>query len=124
MTHTFRRQAFLASALGAAGGIGGGGILVPLLTSVGGFSIHRAIPLTQVCVFGASIMNFVLVRSLPIHKCNHFYIRAYTVNLKATRQTIALIAGCRPFDLAIVAPMSSTAGSCWGGHQHGWLQAK
>ena len=28
---------FLASALGAAGGIGGGGIMVPMLVSVGGF---------------------------------------------------------------------------------------
>jgi hypothetical protein len=39
---------FIASALGAAGGIGGGGIMVPMLVAVGGFSIHHAIPLTQV----------------------------------------------------------------------------
>ena len=49
----FQQQAFLASALGAAGGIGGGGILVPLLTSVGGFSIHRAILLT--CCSGCCV---------------------------------------------------------------------
>lgn len=58
-----RTQAFLASALGAAGGIGGGGILVPLFTSLGGFSIHHAIPLTQACVLGASIMNFIQVHA-------------------------------------------------------------
>ncbi len=66
MDLSMERQAFLASALGAAGGIGGGGILVPLLTSIGGVTVHHAIPLTQVCVFGASIMNFTLVRgTLP-----------------------------------------------------------
>lgn len=41
---------FFASALGAAGGIGGGGIMVPMLVSVGGFSVHHAIPLTQATV--------------------------------------------------------------------------
>jgi len=50
---------FLASAIGAAGGIGGGGIMVPMLVSVGGFSVHHAIPLTQATVFGASIMNLI-----------------------------------------------------------------
>ena len=50
---------FFASALGAAGGIGGGGIMVPMLVSVGGFSVHHAIPLTQATVFGASVMNLV-----------------------------------------------------------------
>lgn len=50
---------FFASALGAAGGIGGGGIMVPMLVSLGGFSVHHAIPLTQATVFGASIMNLV-----------------------------------------------------------------
>uniref|UniRef100_A0A7S4NPF3 Uncharacterized protein n=1 Tax=Guillardia theta TaxID=55529 RepID=A0A7S4NPF3_GUITH len=50
---------FCASALGAAGGIGGGGIMVPLLVSVGGFSVHHAIPLTQATVLGASIMNLI-----------------------------------------------------------------
>ena len=65
-------QAFLASALGAAGGIGGGGILVPLFTSLGGFSIHHAIPLTQACVLGASVMNFIQVNSLPAScPCEH-----------------------------------------------------
>ena len=39
---------FLASSVGAAGGIGGGGIIVPLLVAVGGFGVHHAIPLTQV----------------------------------------------------------------------------
>ena len=50
---------FFASALGAAGGIGGGGIMVPMLVSLGGFSVHHAIPLTQATVFGASLMNLV-----------------------------------------------------------------
>ena len=31
---------FLASALGAAGGIGGGGIMVPMLVSIGGFRCY------------------------------------------------------------------------------------
>ena len=41
------------------GGIGGGGIMVPMLVSVGGFSVHHAIPLTQATVFGAAVMNLV-----------------------------------------------------------------
>lgn len=46
--------------LAAGGGIGGGGILVPLYTLVLGFDPKHAIPLSNVTVFGGAIANFIL----------------------------------------------------------------
>jgi uncharacterized membrane protein YfcA len=52
---------FICSALGlllaAGGGIGGGGILVPVLILVGQFSPKEAVPLTNICILGGSISN-------------------------------------------------------------------
>ncbi|GMH57278.1 hypothetical protein TrRE_jg11101, partial [Triparma retinervis] len=46
--------------LAAGGGIGGGGILVPIYTLVMGFSPKHAIPLSNVTVFGGSLANCYL----------------------------------------------------------------
>ena len=46
--------------IAASGGIGGGGILVPLLIMVFGFNPKYAIPLCNSTVFGSSITNVVL----------------------------------------------------------------
>ena len=43
--------------IAASGGIGGGGILVPLLILVFGFSPKHAIPLSNFCIVGSSITN-------------------------------------------------------------------
>ena len=43
--------------LAAGGGIGGGGILVPIYTLIMGFSPKHAIPLSNVTVFGGSLAN-------------------------------------------------------------------
>jgi uncharacterized membrane protein YfcA len=43
--------------IAAGGGIGGGGILVPIYILVLGFSSKRAIPLSNVTVFGGAIAN-------------------------------------------------------------------
>ena len=44
----------------AAGGIGGGGILVPLLMLVYGFAPKYAVPLSNFTIVGSSITNMVL----------------------------------------------------------------
>ena len=44
----------------AGGGIGGGGILVPIYILVMGFSPKHAIPLSNITVFGGSIANSIL----------------------------------------------------------------
>lgn len=46
--------------IAASGGIGGGGILVPLLILVYGFSPKHAIALSNFCIVGSSITNMVL----------------------------------------------------------------
>mmetsp|Transcript_17478 Transcript_17478/g.35935 ORF Transcript_17478/g.35935 Transcript_17478/m.35935 type:complete len:540 (+) Transcript_17478:71-1690(+) len=46
--------------LAAGGGIGGGGILVPIYILVMGFSPKHGIPLSNVTVFGGSLANMIL----------------------------------------------------------------
>lgn len=46
--------------IAAAGGIGGGGILVPLYILVLGFDPKHAIPLSNITIFGGAITNTVL----------------------------------------------------------------
>lgn len=46
--------------ISASGGIGGGGILVPLLIIVFGFKPKYAIPLSNVTILGSSITNVIL----------------------------------------------------------------
>jgi uncharacterized membrane protein YfcA len=46
--------------IAASGGIGGGGILVPLLILVYGFSPKHAIALSNFCIVGSSITNMVM----------------------------------------------------------------
>ena len=47
-------------AIAAGGGIGGGGILVPIYILVVGFSPKHAIPLSNVTIFGGAIANMIL----------------------------------------------------------------
>jgi len=50
-----------AGATGAAGGgIGGGGLYVPLLIIVIGFSTKEAVAISQGCIVGAAIAHFIL----------------------------------------------------------------
>jgi len=58
---------FLAGALAAGGGIGGGGIFIPLLILVGGFEPEDAIPLSTVLIGGASVANYLQMcrRKIP-----------------------------------------------------------
>lgn len=46
--------------IAASGGIGGGGMLVPLLILVYGFSPKHAIALSNFCIVGSSITNMVM----------------------------------------------------------------
>jgi len=58
------RIGFLCAIIGlmiaAGGGIGGGGILVPIYILVMGFSPKHAIPLSNITVFGGALANMVL----------------------------------------------------------------
>merc|ERR1711998_308882 len=47
------------TAIAAGGGIGGGGVLVPLLILVMGFGIKSAIPLSSVTILGGAIFHIV-----------------------------------------------------------------
>jgi len=60
----------LAVALCSGGGIGGGGILVPLYILLDGLDEHHAIPLSKVVIFGAAFTDFWLYRGLrhPLQK--------------------------------------------------------
>jgi uncharacterized membrane protein YfcA len=59
-----------AVALCSGGGIGGGGILVPLYILLDGLDEHHAIPLSKVVIFGAAFTDFWLYRDLrhPVQK--------------------------------------------------------
>jgi len=52
--------ATLGLMIAAGGGIGGGGILVPIYILVMGFSPKHAIPLSNITVFGGAIANTIL----------------------------------------------------------------
>lgn len=52
--------AILSLIIAAGGGIGGGGLLVPVYTLVMGFSPKHAIPLSNVTVFGGALANTYL----------------------------------------------------------------
>eukprot|EP00658_Telonema_sp_P-2_P020836 TRINITY_DN18259_c0_g1_i1.p1 TRINITY_DN18259_c0_g1~~TRINITY_DN18259_c0_g1_i1.p1 ORF type:complete len:465 (+),score=119.23 TRINITY_DN18259_c0_g1_i1:176-1570(+) len=49
----------LFTAVAAGGGIGGGGVLVPLLILVMGFAIKSAIPLSNITILGGAIFHIV-----------------------------------------------------------------
>lgn len=48
---------FCASGMAAAAGVGGGGIMVPLLILCSGLTPNEAVPLSQIIVFTSSIIN-------------------------------------------------------------------
>jgi uncharacterized membrane protein YfcA len=50
----------ILAAFSNAGGIGGGGIMVPILIVMFSFSAHFAIPLSQSIIFGGSLMAFAM----------------------------------------------------------------
>lgn len=60
-------QIFLAATLSAAGGIGGGGLFVPLLVLLFRFSAAVAVTLSNILIVGTSLANFVQMvrRKLP-----------------------------------------------------------
>mmetsp|Transcript_13773 Transcript_13773/g.37210 ORF Transcript_13773/g.37210 Transcript_13773/m.37210 type:complete len:806 (+) Transcript_13773:143-2560(+) len=62
--------ATLTSFLAANAGIGGGGILLPLLVFVAQFTPRLAAALSNVCILGGSMANFVLnaQRSHPVYR--------------------------------------------------------
>ena len=53
---------FIGSAMAAGGGLGGGGIFVPVLILIVGFDAKVAVPLSQAMIFGGSLVNLYIVR--------------------------------------------------------------
>ena len=60
----------IGSALSNAGGIGGGGLLIPLLIIVLNFYTHEAIPISKLMIFSGAITSFFLGfrQSHPLRK--------------------------------------------------------
>ena len=60
---------FIATVLASAAGIGGGSLLVPIFTLLGGFTEHEAIPLSKATIFGSSSVSlfvYMLWRRHPL----------------------------------------------------------
>jgi len=57
---------FVGGAIAAAGGVGGGGLYVPILILAGGFEPHEAVPLSKVIVFGASLASLTRWRHIDL----------------------------------------------------------
>jgi hypothetical protein len=75
---------------------------------MGGFSIHRAIPLTQVCVFGASIMNFESVGSRVLYELDYRKPVLYVFPIQSILGKLAVVpvgdTGTIPYHLRNVFP--------------------
>ena len=56
---------FLSAILAAGGGIGGGGIYVPVFILIMGLETKEAIALSHAMIFGGSIINIILYSSIP-----------------------------------------------------------
>ena len=50
---------FVAAAFAAGGGMGGGGLFVPIFILAAGLSVQEAIPLSQVTIFGGALINLI-----------------------------------------------------------------
>jgi uncharacterized membrane protein YfcA len=50
---------FVCGAVAAGGGIGGGGVFIPILFILGGFRLTDAVPISNVMIAGASIANYI-----------------------------------------------------------------
>jgi uncharacterized membrane protein YfcA len=57
----FLKAVFFGSAFSSAGGIGGGGIYVPLLYAVGQFPLDLCIPISKTMVLGGSLANLAIL---------------------------------------------------------------
>ncbi|EDQ89896.1 uncharacterized protein MONBRDRAFT_7612 [Monosiga brevicollis MX1] len=74
---------FIFLALASAGGIGGGGIIVPMLLVVGDFPTYYAIPLSVTAIVGGSIVRFIMQvqRKHPNPKVAHRQLINYPMVL-------------------------------------------
>ncbi|GJR00721.1 sulfite exporter TauE/SafE family protein 4-like protein [Tanacetum coccineum] len=71
---------FLGSAFGTVGGVGGGGIFVPMLTLVVGFDTKSAAALSKCMIMGASASSFWYNLRVP-HPCREVPILDYDLAL-------------------------------------------
>ena len=70
--------AFACAALGillaAGGGIGGGGILVPVYVLVGQFAPKEAVPLSNITILGGAVANVMFNFSKKHPSANRFHL--------------------------------------------------
>jgi len=66
---------FIGSALSNAGGIGGGGLLIPILLLMMNFDTHEAIPISKLMIFTGALTSFILG-----FKQSHPYRNAITID--------------------------------------------
>ncbi|KAK9058821.1 hypothetical protein SSX86_023664 [Deinandra increscens subsp. villosa] len=71
---------FLGSAFGTVGGVGGGGIFVPMLTLIVGFDTKSAAALSKCMIMGASASSFWYNLRVP-HPCREVPILDYDLAL-------------------------------------------
>eukprot|EP00499_Haloplacidia_sp_CaronLabIsolate_P008909 CAMPEP_0196783922 /NCGR_PEP_ID=MMETSP1104-20130614/15426_1 /TAXON_ID=33652 /ORGANISM="Cafeteria sp., Strain Caron Lab Isolate" /LENGTH=217 /DNA_ID=CAMNT_0042154191 /DNA_START=68 /DNA_END=718 /DNA_ORIENTATION=- len=51
---------FLGAMLAAGGGVGGGGLFVPIFILVIGLTAYEAVPLSQAMIFGGGLVNYIM----------------------------------------------------------------
>mmetsp|Transcript_39253 Transcript_39253/g.96986 ORF Transcript_39253/g.96986 Transcript_39253/m.96986 type:complete len:638 (-) Transcript_39253:336-2249(-) len=69
---------FFAVVMASAAGIGGGAVLVPLFTMLGGFTEHEAIPLSIATIFGGSMFSVLFNFAWMAHPLRpHRHVIAY-----------------------------------------------
>ena len=85
---------FLACAMAAGGGIGGGGLLLPVFILVYAFTPHDATPLSNVTIFGGAIANLIS-NGHRLHPSGRKPLIAYDVALMMEPMTIfGALLGC------------------------------
>jgi uncharacterized membrane protein YfcA len=82
---------FVCGAVAAGGGIGGGGVFIPILFLLGGFRLKDAVPISNVMIAGASIANYIQMapqRHPNVNRPLIYYDLAMIINPLALLGTI------------------------------------
>ncbi len=72
---------FVGGSFAASAGIGGGGIYVPAMLLIGGYSAQVAVPLSTVMIFGCAIANFLMLAPNKHPNTNNRPVINYTAAL-------------------------------------------
>ncbi|KAG8463396.1 hypothetical protein KFE25_004907 [Diacronema lutheri] len=81
---------FVAVIMASAAGIGGGAVLVPMFTMIGGFTEHEAIPLSIATIFGGSTFSVLFNFAWMPHPLRpHRHVIAYDAAVILMPMTLA-----------------------------------